>query len=185
MSVRITAGKYKNRILHTLAGIATRPTTESMRGSIFSALCNHKELTNARVLDLFCGSGAFGIESVSRGASHATLVDSSRNVVSEIQRSIKMLDAASEIDVVQDLASKFITRTKHEYDVVFADPPYELHICNAICEMLDKTGTLANNAVVVLEFGTAEFLLPHDNFSTVWRKETLTTTVEILSYSKP
>jgi 16S rRNA (guanine966-N2)-methyltransferase len=98
-----------------------RPTTERVREAVFSIL---GDVTGLRVLDLFCGSGALGIEAVSRGAAAATLVDTRPGAA---ERNVKDLGLSQRIEVVRADAQRFLARDPGEkYDLVLCDPPYKL-----------------------------------------------------------
>jgi len=121
--VRVVAGRFGGRTLVAPRGPATRPTSDRVREALFSILGD--SVAGARVLDLFAGSGALGIEALSRGASEVDLVDSSAAAVGAIRRN---LDALSVVAVVrrQD-AFAFLERARRDarqYDLVFLDPPY-------------------------------------------------------------
>lgn len=120
--MRVVAGIYGGRELVAPKGRATRPTSDRVREALFSIL---GDVSGLRVLDLFAGSGALGIEAVSRGAAHATLVDSSRAAVAAITSNLQRLkiDAA----VHRGNALVFLEHaagSKRQYDLVFLDPPY-------------------------------------------------------------
>jgi 16S rRNA (guanine966-N2)-methyltransferase len=183
MSLRIAAGRYKNHTLPSVDGAVTRPTTEFLRNTVFSVLDNHAGVEDTLVLDLYAGSGAFGFEAVSRGAKYATLVDVNQKAVGACIKAVKSLKAEHEFKVVQQDALHFLAQCNMKFDLVFADPPYHLHVCNKVCQRLIEHDVLNNNALVVCEHGPSEFLMPPAQFVTVWRKELTSSTVQILSYS--
>jgi 16S rRNA (guanine966-N2)-methyltransferase len=120
--MRVIAGTHGGRELVAPKGRATRPTSDRVREALFSIL---GDVTGLKVLDLFAGSGALGIEAVSRGAGLATLVDSARPAVAAIHRNLEALGI--EADVVHLPAARFLQaafRDGREYDLVFLDPPY-------------------------------------------------------------
>ena len=120
--MRVIAGAYGGRELSAPRGRYTRPTSDRVREALFSIL---GEVSGARVLDLFAGSGALGIEALSRGASEATLVDSSPAAIAAIRRNLERLGI--EANVHRRSAFAFLQQapgsTRH-YDLVFLDPPY-------------------------------------------------------------
>jgi len=121
--VRIIAGEFKGRRLKTPAGDAVRPTGDRVREAWFSIL--QRPLRGARVLDLFAGSGALGIEALSRGAAAVTFVDSSNAAVATIRRNLESLRAPGEVRRQRALAFLDGARTRgRQYDLVFLDPPY-------------------------------------------------------------
>jgi 16S rRNA (guanine966-N2)-methyltransferase len=120
--MRVIAGTYGGRPLVAPKGSATRPTSDRVREAIFSIL---GDVSGARVLDLFAGSGAMAIEALSRGAVSATLVDSAAAAVGAIERNLAGL--GTEAEVVRMPAQRFLQRASgagRTYDLVFLDPPY-------------------------------------------------------------
>jgi 16S rRNA (guanine966-N2)-methyltransferase len=121
--VRVIAGAYGGRELVAPKGMATRPTSDRVREALFSIL--GEVVPGARVLDLFAGSGALAIEALSRGATEATLVDSSVGAMDAIRRNLNALGIDAE--VVRRPALRFLQtaqRDARQYDLVFLDPPY-------------------------------------------------------------
>jgi 16S rRNA (guanine966-N2)-methyltransferase len=120
--VRVVAGLYGGRTLVAPRGRAVRPTSDKVREALFSILVSVDE---ARVLDLFAGSGALGIEALSRGAGSAVLVDSSSAAVAAIRRNLEALELEASVrrqDALGFLRSARVSA--HEYDLIFLDPPY-------------------------------------------------------------
>jgi 16S rRNA (guanine966-N2)-methyltransferase len=120
--MRVIAGAYKGRRLVAPRGTETRPTSDRVREALFSILGPRVE--GARVLDLFAGSGALGIEAVSRGASQATFVDNAQPAIVAIRRN---LEGMSGVVVVRRDARSFLREAREngrQYDLVFLDPPY-------------------------------------------------------------
>jgi 16S rRNA (guanine966-N2)-methyltransferase len=122
--VRVVAGVFGGRTLRAPPGRETRPTSDRVREALFSML---GDLSGARVLDLFAGSGALGIEALSRGAASAVFVDSADAAVHAVRGNLEALDAVGE--VVRRTASAFLSSASadgRQYDLVFVDPPYRL-----------------------------------------------------------
>ena len=120
--MRIIAGTHGGRELIAPKGRATRPTSDRVREALFSIL---GDIHGLRVLDLFAGSGALGIEALSRGAGEATLVDSAGVAVGAIRRNLEALGLDAQ--VVRQPAQRFLqgaSRDARQYDLVFLDPPY-------------------------------------------------------------
>ncbi|MDQ4084441.1 MAG: 16S rRNA (guanine(966)-N(2))-methyltransferase RsmD [Actinomycetota bacterium] len=155
---RIIAGSAGGRRLSTPAGEATRPTADRVREAVFSALESAVgSWSGIRFLDLFAGSGAVGLEAVSRGAAHATLVEQHRRAAGIARRNADAL-GLSGVDVVTARAESFVRRTTPTagaecYHVVFADPPYILPgtAVTALLADLVEHGWLCEGAVVVVE----------------------------------
>lgn len=124
---RIIAGEYGGRRLVTRYGRDTRPTTDRVREGLFNALESMVELWGARVADLYAGSGAVGLEAASRGASHVLLVEADRAAARVVRRNIEALEAGAVAVVKTERVEQVVAaRTGEPYDVVFADPPYDL-----------------------------------------------------------
>ncbi|KAB7746072.1 16S rRNA (guanine(966)-N(2))-methyltransferase RsmD [Nostocoides sp. F2B08] len=148
---RVIAGMYKGRQIHTPKGSATRPTSDRAREALFSALAARGLIEGATVLDLYAGSGALGIEAVSRGAGVATLVDSDRGAVAAMRRSVSDLGLEHVSIRLRDV-SAYLQGAASKHDLVFLDPPYDLPEA-ALADVLDAltAGWLAADAVVVVE----------------------------------
>lgn len=124
VSLRVVGGQAGGRTLHAPAGTATRPTSDRVREAVFSILDSMGAVEGASVLDLFAGSGAYGIESVSRGAAAAVLVDSRPEAVQAIRRNVEVLGLRSAAaSVVRADALRYLAGAPR-FDIVFADPPY-------------------------------------------------------------
>jgi 16S rRNA (guanine966-N2)-methyltransferase len=131
--MRIVAGRWRGRRLVAPAGDAVRPTADRVREAWMSII--QPSLPGARVLDLFAGSGALGLESLSRGAEHADLVERAAPGLRAIAANIEALGAAEQVTVHRSDALKFVAGLQpHAYDVAFADPPYDLGLATAIAE---------------------------------------------------
>lgn len=120
--MRVIGGRFGGRRLSAPRGRATRPTPERVREAVFSILADVRGET---VLDLYAGSGAMAIEAISRGARHATLVDSSSAAITAIRRNVETLGIGAE--VLQQRALSFLRNAEiygRQYDLVFLDPPY-------------------------------------------------------------
>lgn len=120
--MRIVAGELGGRRLHSppRRSAAVRPTSDRVREALFSIL---GDVDGARVLDLFCGTGALGIEALSRGAASATLVDTHTALA---RRNVSELGVGDRCEVVRSDARAFLRRERRRFDLVFCDPPYRL-----------------------------------------------------------
>jgi 16S rRNA (guanine966-N2)-methyltransferase len=122
--MRIVAGTFGGRVLRAPKGSQTRPTSDRVREALFSILA---AVGGARVLDLFAGSGALGIEALSRGASEATFVDSSAAAVAAVRQNLAELGLRAEVLRLPALRALACTPVAdREYDLVFLDPPYRM-----------------------------------------------------------
>lgn len=121
--MRVVAGLYGGRKLTAPAGGETRPTSDRVREALFSVL--GPSIQGARVLDLFAGSGALGIEALSRGAAEAVFVDRSRTAINAIRANLDALGIEAEVRPIEARAALRAASARREaYDLVFLDPPY-------------------------------------------------------------
>jgi 16S rRNA (guanine966-N2)-methyltransferase len=126
--MRIIAGLYKNRTLKTPKGLLIRPTSEKLRSSFFNII--QQIIQEAEFLDLFAGSGAIGLEALSRGAAKATFIDSSRDSIQCIKKNLSALPAQKNSDVFQGdvfLMLERMIKQGRTFDLIYADPPYDAH----------------------------------------------------------
>ena len=124
--MRIIAGLYKNRSIISPKGLATRPTAEKLRQALFN-MCQ-PYIEDAEFLDLFAGSGAMGLEALSRGARKATFIDSNRDSVRCVKENLQELDIKEKGEVIGgDVFDHLQRLSKHgrQFDIIYADPPYD------------------------------------------------------------
>ena len=147
--MRIVGGTLGGRVLRAPAGAATRPTSEKVRQAIFNIL---PELIGAHVLDLFAGSGALGIEALSRGAAHATFVDAAKPALAAVRANLDALGLADRATVVAGDAVAQAARLHpaEPWRVVFVDPPYRSDLAVRAAGAIPRAD-LADDAVVVIE----------------------------------
>jgi len=152
--VRIVAGRAKGRRLAAAAN-ATRPTSDRAREGLFNSLAALLDLDGARVLDLFAGTGAVGLEALSRGAAQAVFVESDRAAADVLRRNVETVGLRGARVVRRTVAAFLADPADQPFDLVFADPPYAF-TDTALAEMLATLpdhGWLADDAVVVIERG--------------------------------
>ena len=154
---RIIAGLAGSRKLASAASV-TRPTSDRVRESIFGKLEAMGCIAGARVLDLYAGTGALGLESVSRGASLVTMVEKDSRACHVIRQNMSVLENAlaaaeteAELKLVSTSVHRFLTSNQSLFDLVFIDPPYELDDQRLVEEFALLRPTLSASAVVVLE----------------------------------
>jgi 16S rRNA (guanine966-N2)-methyltransferase len=146
--VRIIAGKWRGRPLEAPPGQATRPTSDRAREALFSMLASRLgSFEDLRVADLFAGSGALGLEALSRGAAHATFVETDTNAAATIRRNAGKLGAS-----VQLLGGSALSLPKAEpFDLIFADPPYAPGSGTAVVRSVAQAGWLASGGWLAIE----------------------------------
>jgi 16S rRNA (guanine966-N2)-methyltransferase len=151
---RIVAGELGGRRISAPPGRDTRPTSDRVREALFSTLESLTDLAGCRFADLYAGSGAVGLEAASRGAAAVLLVESDARAARTVRANIAALDLAARCDlVVGRIPAALATAPKWPYDVVFADPPYELPESDVadLLRTLVEGKWLAPDALVILE----------------------------------
>lgn len=160
--MRIIAGEYGGRRIKAPEGQGTRPTTDRTREALMSSVVSmfSGDLDGVRVLDAFAGTGAFGLEALSRGAAHCTFFEKDRRALRMLRENIDSLGVARErFEVRGSDVLKTATATRGAYDLVFLDPPYALP-SSTVCQLvgtLASSGHLAAGAIVMYEHRTASF----------------------------
>ncbi len=159
--MRIIAGEYGSRRLAVPRGLATRPTLERTRESLFSILA--PALSDARVLDLFAGSGALGLEALSRGAALAVFCDNARDAVRALRENIHSLGTENRSRLLAMDYHKALHALQQEgalFDLVFMDPPYDMPV-RTILDAVLQSSVLENRGIIILEQdGRGELNLP-------------------------
>ncbi len=149
--MRIITGTARGIRLNTLEGERTRPTAERTKEAMFSII--QFNIEGRRVLDLFGGSGQLGLEAVSRGASHAVIVDQAKEAIRVIERNVEKTRLGDNTTVVCAEFADFIRsrRGRDAFDLVFLDPPYDMHAIPAAVDALLNARLLKPGAIVVCE----------------------------------
>ncbi|MBP1666307.1 MAG: N6-adenine-specific methylase [Bacteroidetes bacterium] len=148
--MRIIGGKYRGRRIDPPQGFKARPTTDFARESLFNILGNRIDFEEARVLDLFAGTGSISYEFSSRGAKEVHLVEQNLKHISGIKRIIRDLGLEN-IRPIHIEVRTYLKICKAKYDVVFADPPYDLRWLEDIPDMVTGSGILEKDGFLVLE----------------------------------
>jgi len=148
--MRIVAGSLRGRRLIAPPGLDVRPTPDKVREALFDIL--GRAVSGSPFLDLFAGSGAVGIEALSRGSSHVALVESSPSTLRTLDRNLQALGIDREVRVVRaPWPGALASLSEGPFSHVFADPPYSRAPYAEILESLSVTGLLTEDAIVVLE----------------------------------
>lgn len=161
--MRIITGKHRGRKIELGAdgGKTIRPTSDFAREAIFNILnhgklgLDHHAVMEQRVLDLFCGTGALGLEAISRGAAHATFVDKSRDSMQICRHNASAMKEDSNCDFYVADASQ-LGAARSQFNLVFVDPPYFSKLIEPALANLLKGGWLAKDAILILEHDEKE-----------------------------
>jgi 16S rRNA (guanine966-N2)-methyltransferase len=179
--MRITGGKHKNRKIFCPEGDRIRPTSDRMRQTVFNIL-HHAgwlgdfELNGARVLDLYCGTGALGIEALSNGAIHCTFVDRDIMAVTE---NTAWIDNTHKQILKQDVLK--IGEGQGDINLVFIDPPYRQDLIESTLGGLVNKNWLADGAIIIVE-SEKEFSLKTDQYELLDKRSQSQSNLNFLQY---
>ena len=147
--LRIVAGNWRSRLLDIADVPGLRPTSERIRETLFNWLAPN--IQSARCLDLFAGTGALGLEALSRGAAESIFVETSRRAIATLRHNIEILDATG-ATVVSAKAFDFLEREgSGKFDIVFLDPPFADDFLAEACQRIHENGILADGGLVYFE----------------------------------
>lgn len=165
--MRIVAGKWGGRTIRAPRGTSVRPTTDRVREAVFAIL--GEDVKGSVVLDLFAGTGAMAIESLSRGAAGAVLVESSPIALTALRTNLATLEAEGALCLPLDYreAVRRLSAKGRTFDLVFLDPPYGKGLVGRSAELLSRAGILAPGAVVVVERASRD---PLETLPPEWRE---------------
>jgi len=168
--MRVVAGKLRGRTLIVPKGDSVRPTTTRIKETLFNVL--QGEVEGAKVLDLFAGSGALGIECISRGAEHVTFADVSKISLAAVKENLRGVDSG--YDVVNSDCFLFLNRAAVRglrFDLIFLDPPYASGLAEKSIDLIISLGLLNENGIMVYEHGSEkEFSLKAEGYVTRTKK---------------
>ena len=169
--MRIVGGRFRGRRLASPATRAIRPTTDRLRERLFNMIAHgpYPALAGARVADLFAGTGALGLEALSRGAAHVHFVDRSAAALALIRHTIADLDVADRCTVQRGDARR-LPPADAPFDIVFLDPPYGRGLAADALASLDDHGWLRPGSLIVIEQETAGPVTPGPGFTVADRR---------------
>ncbi len=149
--MRVIGGTYGGRRLRSVDGLRVRPTSDRLRETLFNILA--PRIADSRFLDICAGSGAVGIEALSRGASETTFIEKSRRACSAIEANLAALGIDHKNILNRDAVSalKRLHENQQQFDIVFFDPPYASEIYPQVMESLGTTDLVADGGIVVVE----------------------------------
>ena len=161
--MRIIAGEWRGRKLVTPEGRKTRPTADRTRETLFSMLASRLgSFDEFRVADLYAGSGALGLEALSRGAAHATFVETDRAALKAIEANVTAFGAASRV-AIRNMSAENLPKS-HPYDLVLADPPYEPGSGTAVVAAVAKSGWLPPGGWMAIETHRGDAVTPPEGW---------------------
>jgi len=153
-SIRLIAGQWRGRRLPVINSLGLRPTTDRVRETVFNWLMH--EIAGARCLDLFAGTGALGLECLSRGASEVQFVEADKRVAAALRENLLQLKVGEEAALVEANSLRFLrTVPRKPFDLVFLDPPFQSDLLPSAIELLQSDGWLSSQAIVYVEQSTS------------------------------
>lgn len=161
--MRIIAGSLKGRRLNPPATLPVRPTTDMARESLFNVLNNYVDYPDCTVLDLFAGTGAVSIEFVSRGARSVTSIDVNTQCTDFIKKSAAGFHI-NNLRVVRADAFDLLKRAYQQFDIVFADPPYDLETLPMLPDLVFEHHLLTDDGIFILEHSSQYSFVAHPHF---------------------
>lgn len=154
--MRIVAGEWRGRTITAPKGETTRPTADRTRETLFNILTSRLgDFEGLRVADLFAGSGALGLEALSRGAAHCLFVEHDQDAVRAIRRNIETFDARNRTDVLAGSVMA-LAPAKAPYDLILLDPPYETEAASVALDRLLRLGWIAPATWIAVETSARE-----------------------------
>ena len=147
--MRVIAGTAKGTKLNSIDDISTRPTLDRVKEPLFSIIQNN--IVESNVLDLFAGSGALGIESLSRGAKHCTFCDKSYKSIQMLKENIQKVRMQEKSTILNIDYKKCLDEQKEKFDIIFIDPPYKMDIAIDSVKRIIELELLAKDGIIIIE----------------------------------
>lgn len=167
--MRIISGIRRGHKLLEFEGMDVRPTTDRVRESIFNIIQGY--VADARVLDMFSGSGALSLEAVSRGARNAVCIDADKRSIDIINKNIKALRFEDKCRVLNMSCFDFAKSAKEEFDLIFLDPPYNKGYIEPALRAIHENGLLSKEGIAVLESDSTDFKGEADGLSVMKQRK--------------
>ncbi len=162
--MRIISGTYKGRVLAVPKNIKARPTTDKAKEGLFNILSNVIDFEETRPLDVFAGTGSITFELASRGCPHVDTVENNRRMASFIKSNIDKLGVADIVKLHYSDAFQYLKKCPYKYDLIFADPPYDMPGIKDLPEIIFDNGLLNEDALFILEHSKEYNFSNHQHF---------------------
>ncbi len=162
--MRIIAGKYRKRVLPKPKGFEARPTTDFAKENLFNVINNWYDFEDLEVLDLFAGTGGISYEFASRGCKKVTCVEKNHRHFGYINHIVALL-GIKELESVKADAFKYLEKTKQSFDLIFADPPYDLEGIDKIPDLVFSNQLLRDKGTLILEHSKYYSFSKHPRFT--------------------
>lgn len=156
--MRVIAGTARSVPLKSLEGLSTRPTTDRVKTSLFNII--QFEIAGREVLDLFAGSGALGIEALSRGAKSAVFVDRNPAALAVVRENLAKTRLSEKARLEQQEALSYLQNTKNHFDLIFLDPPYAENLLENALNRISEIDILKSGGIIICERSADKAALP-------------------------
>jgi 16S rRNA (guanine966-N2)-methyltransferase len=170
--LRIISGKYKGRRINPPSNFTARPTTDFAREGLFNILANRVDFESVDILDLFAGTGCMSYEFASRGARAVHLVEIDIKHIAFIRKMLSEI-SLSNIKPIHIDVKAYLKSCRFKYDIIFADPPYNLEWLTSIPDLVISSGVIKEGGFLILEhpkhisFSSHRFIFEHRNYGSV------------------
>lgn len=183
--MRIIGGFLRGRVLPGRAPSNVRPTTDRARETVFNIVHNYVELSGARVLDIFAGSGALGFEAISRRAAECVFIEKHRKTAESIAESARALGVESAVQVLRDDVLRVVSAAPEvPFRLIFCDPPYALMTVNRVFALLAQHGWCEPGGLFVAEHDMRETVLEQSGWQRVAERSFGETKVDFFQYTQ-
>lgn len=162
--MRIISGYLKGRSFSVPSSFPSRPTTDFAKEGLFNVLGNQLDFKGVRILDLFAGTGNLSFEFISRGALEVTCVDKSPKVTSWLKKNATILGIDEQITIYTQDALLYLQRATQQYDLIIADPPYDLKVHSSIVQTVIERNLLKREGQLIIEHGKFTNLKEETNY---------------------
>lgn len=166
--VRIIAGRWRGTKLPVVLKEGVRPTPNRVKETLFNWL--QPQIEGSHCLDLFAGSGALGLEAVSRGATQATLVDSDAQIIALLSQQVEKLRAHKDVRICHDDAYAYLEKDSNAFDIIFLDPPFSIYHPEQLLQQLLNSACIKLSTCIYLETAAEKFpQIPPKSWQ--WRRQ--------------
>jgi len=162
--MRIISGKFRKKTIKPPKNFKARPTTDMAKESLFNIIENEYDIENIKVLDLFGGTGSISFEFASRGCKDITCVEMNYNHYNFIKKTSVELDIKNDIHVTKANVFRYLSNCPHQYDFIFADPPYDLEGIETIPELVFTNNLLLPSGTLLVEHSNKTIFIKTPNF---------------------
>lgn len=162
--MRIISGKFKGRRINPPANLEARPTTDFAREGLFNLLANRVDFEDLQVLDLFAGTGSISLEFISRGSEKVTAIEANERNAAFIRKACSELKV-DDLLLIKGDVFKYIQKSRIQYDLIFADPPYDLKELAKLPDLIIENNLLKDDGFFILEHSAKNNFENHLNFA--------------------